>query len=291
MPAALGSALPPPADVAPGEFLDLLTGTDPADDAPAEFLDLLTGTDPADDAPGEFLDWLQGTDPADDAPGEFLDWLQGTDPADDAPGESMDWLSSGMDPSAFIMGLPSENRAPDDAVGSPGSPAALAPAPGSAVPPAEVDVASDLDQKVTAAITTLSAVVSSDQATLFEEWAREVFDVDPRRFDMGVAGVFQPVLDAFGAQLAELKVRSLDGLRAWVIRELADDLARGTESRFRKILPYPQGVSDQERETLHRKWFPKVVGGGVHELTHVPFHVAAEKLSRPMWVHHPFGPS
>ncbi|MEO3781457.1 hypothetical protein ABGB16_32670, partial [Micromonospora sp. B11E3] len=273
MPAALGSALPPPADVAPGEFLDLLTGTGPADDAPAEFLDLLTGTGPADDAPAEFLDWLQGTAPA-----------------DDAPGESMDWLSSGMDPSAFIMGLPSENRAPDDAVGSPGSPAAPAPADGSAVPPAEVDVASGLEQKVTDAITTLSAVVPSDQATRFEEWALKVFDFDPGLFDMGVAGVFQPVLDAFGAQLAELKVRSLDGLRAWVIRELTDDLARGAESKFRKILPYPQGVSEQEREALHRIWFPKVVGGGVHELTLVPFHVAAEELG-PMEVHHPFGAS
>ncbi|MFG1955951.1 hypothetical protein ACGFIZ_34035, partial [Micromonospora sp. NPDC048830] len=254
MPPALGSALPPPADVAPGEFLDLLPGTDPADAAP----------------------------------GEFLDLLPGTDPADAAPGESMDWLSSGMDPSAFIM--PSENPALADApVGSPGSPAAPAPADGSAAPPAEVDVAS-LEQKVTAAITALSAVVSSDhQATLFEEWALKVFDVDPRRFDTGVAGVFQPVLDAFGEQLAELKVRSLDGLRAWVIRELADDLARDEGSKFRKILPYPQGVSEKkEREALHRIWFPKVVGGGVHELTLVSFHVAAEKLG-PMQVHHPFG--
>ncbi|MFG1955977.1 hypothetical protein, partial [Micromonospora sp. NPDC048830] len=144
------------------------------------------------------------------------------------------------------------------------------------------------EQEVAEAITTLSAVVSSDhQATLFEEWALKVFDVDPRRFDTGVAGVFQPVLDAFGEQLAELKVRSLDGLRAWVIRELADDLARGAESKFRKILPYPEGVSEQEREALHRIWFSKVVGGGVHELTLVSFHVAAEKLG-PMQVHHPF---
>ncbi|MFG1956002.1 hypothetical protein, partial [Micromonospora sp. NPDC048830] len=84
-----------------------------------------------------------------------------------------------MDPAAFIMGLPSENRAPDDAVGSSGSPAALAPADGSAVPPAEVDVASGLDQKVTAAITALSAVVPRKR---FEEWALEVFDVDSREF-------------------------------------------------------------------------------------------------------------
>ncbi|MFG1955937.1 hypothetical protein ACGFIZ_33960, partial [Micromonospora sp. NPDC048830] len=145
------------------------------------------------------------------------------------------------------------------------------------------------EQEVAEAITTLSDVVSGDQATLFEKWALEVFDVDPRRFDMGVAGVFQPVLDAFGNQLAKLKVRSLDGLRAWVIRELADDLARGDESKFREILPYPEGVSEKkEREALHRNWLSKVVGGGVHELTLVPFHVLAEKLG-PMQVHHPFG--
>ncbi|MFG3716155.1 hypothetical protein, partial [Micromonospora sp. NPDC047730] len=204
-------------------------------------------------------------------------------PVDGAPAGSVD-LPSGVDPAELMLGLRSENPALDDA---PGSPAGVPPAHGSAS--SGGDVASGLEQEVAKAITTLSAVVSSDQAERFERWALEVFDFDPRRFDMGVAGVFQPVLDAFGNPLAKLKVRSLDGLRAWVIRELADDLARGAESKFREILPYPADVSEQEQKALHRIWFRKVVGGGVHELTLVPFHVAAKELSRPMLVHHPFG--
>ncbi|MFG3423837.1 hypothetical protein, partial [Micromonospora sp. NPDC047730] len=153
-------------------------------------------------------------------------------------------------------------------------------------------VAPDLQRSVDAAITQLSAGVTRDQATEFEQWADKVFNIDSALFRGGAhLAFYRSVLNTYPQLLAQWGVTSVEGLRAWVVRQLADDLARGEESTFRKILPYSGDVSEQRRKALERIWLSTIGNNQTldYDVALVPLHVLAKELDQPMQVHHPFG--
>ncbi|MFI2652667.1 hypothetical protein ACH494_34205, partial [Micromonospora fulviviridis] len=152
---------------------------------------------------------------------------------------------------------------------------------------------------VASAIEQLSAVGTRgeaggvrDVAAEFAQWTGDVLGVDlpadlPKPNDF-----YDAVLDRFDEKLKAAGVdRSVSGLRAWVARELAADLRRGGESEFSGLLPYPEVMSEQRRQDLHRQWLNKIANhkSGHDDVAHVVPRVIASRLSLPMRIHYPFG--
>ncbi|MFB9543219.1 hypothetical protein, partial [Micromonospora sagamiensis] len=131
-----------------------------------------------------------------------------------------------------------------------------------------------------------------DVAAEFVQWTRDVLGVDlladlpkPDDFYRAVVRRFEEKLKAAGVE------PSASGLRAWVARELAADLRRGGESEFSRLLPYPEVMSEQRREDLHRQWLNKIARDqtGDFDVAHVVPRVIASRLSLSMRIHHSFG--
>ncbi|SCL29314.1 hypothetical protein GA0074692_2703 [Micromonospora pallida] len=154
-------------------------------------------------------------------------------------------------------------------------------------------------RSVASAIAQLSAVGTRgeaggvrDVAAEFAQWTRDVLGIDllahvPKLNDFHDAVVrrFKEKLKAAGVD------PSISGLRAWVARELAADLRRGGESEFSRLLPYPEVMSEQRREDLHRQWINKIanVRTADDDVAHVVPRVIASRLSLSMRIHHSFG--
>ncbi|MEV0329484.1 hypothetical protein AB0H63_24005, partial [Micromonospora echinospora] len=152
---------------------------------------------------------------------------------------------------------------------------------------------------VASAIEQLSAVETRGEAggvrdveAEFVQWTRDVLGISlsaglpkPNDFYDAVLTRFDEKLKAAGVD------RSVSGLRAWVARELAADLRRGGESEFSGLLPYPEVMSEQRREDLHRQWLSKIANhkSGHDDVAHVVPRVIASRLSLSMRIHHLFG--
>ncbi|WP_146167923.1 hypothetical protein, partial [Micromonospora sp. MH33] len=146
----------------------------------------------------------------------------------------------------------------------------------------------DFDERVIAATTRLGHAAYYVEAQ-FDEWVRGVFDISRAEGGRATNAFYRSLLNT-PELLTMPGVTNVVGLRAWAARKLADDLARGEQSTFKEILPYPEGVSEQQRQALHRIWLDKLsnAGSGDHELAYVIPHIFAGGLGKPMRVHHPF---
>ncbi|WP_210406339.1 hypothetical protein, partial [Micromonospora sp. MH33] len=123
----------------------------------------------------------------------------------------------------------------------------------------------------------------------FDDWVDDVFDTFDAEEKPAANTFYRSLLNT--PELSKVPgIRDAVGLRAWVARRLADDLARGEQSTLREFLPYPAGVSEQQRQALHRIWLGTLSNGksGDFELVHVVPYLVAGALSMSMRVHHPF---
>ncbi|MFG3702883.1 hypothetical protein ACGF5C_34240, partial [Micromonospora sp. NPDC047620] len=146
--------------------------------------------------------------------------------------------------------------------------------------------------KVESAIGQLSAGETRSELAAFEQWAHSVFHIDRAEGDAGPLDVFYgTVLKTHGELLAQAGVTTVAELGVLVARHLDADLRRGEQSMFRAFLPYPENMSEQRRETLHRHLLNKLVHRqpGYPDVVHVVPHIVAWGLGLPMEVHHPFG--
>ncbi|OZV76605.1 hypothetical protein CA850_26380, partial [Micromonospora echinospora] len=86
-------------------------------------------------------------------------------------------------------------------------------------------------------------------------------------------------------------VTTVAGLGVLVARHLDADLRRGEQSMFRALLPYPEDMSEQRRETLHQHLLNKLLHRqpGYPDVVHVVPHIVAWGLGLPMAIHHPYG--
>ncbi|WP_145774860.1 hypothetical protein [Micromonospora olivasterospora] len=253
--------------------------------------DLLAGVNsPTSDMDGTTPGGADPVDPADPLAGvdspvseSGVDWL-----ADVDPDESLRLLAE-LD-SAIHSGTLPENPGP------------IGPDPGSSGVPAvggSGGVPHDWKQTVASAIAQLSAVGTRGEAAgahnvaaEFVEWTREVLGVDLANYSPKPNDFYKAVVRRFGEQLKDAGVeRRTAGLRAWVARQLAADLRRGGESEFREFLPYPEVMSEQRREDLHRQWFNKIANSsnGDYDVAHVVPRIIASRLSLSMRIHRPFG--
>ncbi|MFF5075028.1 hypothetical protein ACFY2R_28525, partial [Micromonospora olivasterospora] len=184
----------------------------------------------------------------------------------------------------------------------PENPGPIGPDPGSSGVPAVGGFGGTRQKRkrtVASAIAQLSAVGTRgeadgvrDVAAEFVEWTRGVLGVDLANHSSKPNGFYDAVVLRFGKQLMNAGVeRSSSGLRAWAARELAADLRRGGESKFSKLLPYPEVMSEQRREDLHRQWINKIANNQSrdYDVAHVVPHIIASMLSQSMRIHHPFG--
>ncbi|WP_222870935.1 hypothetical protein, partial [Micromonospora sp. MP36] len=153
------------------------------------------------------------------------------------------------------------------------------------------DPGSDWSQTVKSAIRQLSAVGKPDEQN-FVRWTRDVFGIDLAGHTPKANDLYNAVVRRFGRQLEDAGVhRSSAGLRAWVARQLAADLRLGDASEFRKLLPYPEVMSEQRREDLHRQWLNKITHDltGDYDIAHVVLPIIASRLPLSMRIHHPYG--
>ncbi|MFF5072118.1 hypothetical protein ACFY2R_13180 [Micromonospora olivasterospora] len=147
-------------------------------------------------------------------------------------------------------------------------------------------------RKVQSTIRQLSARETGRELAAFEQWADAVFHLDRAEGDAGPLDVFYgTVLKIHGERLAQAGVTTVAELGVLVARHLAADLGRGDASEFRKLLPYPENMSEQRREALHQHLLNKLVHRqpGYPDVVHVVPHIVAWGLGLPMAIHHPFG--
>ncbi|WP_344750633.1 hypothetical protein, partial [Micromonospora olivasterospora] len=146
----------------------------------------------------------------------------------------------------------------------------------------------DFDKQVVAATTRLAQAAYYVEAQ-FDKWVRGVFDISRAEREKATDAFYRSLLNT-PELLAMPGITNVAGLRAWAARKLTEDLARGEQSTFKEILPYPEGVSEQQRQALHRIWLDKLSNAlsGDYELAYVIPHIFAGGLGKPMRVHHPF---
>ncbi|MFI2652866.1 hypothetical protein ACH494_35260, partial [Micromonospora fulviviridis] len=143
------------------------------------------------------------------------------------------------------------------------------------------------DKQVVDAIArlTLSAYNVEKQ---FGTWVRDVFDTSRAEAEQGHNAFYRSLLDTQKVSAAGIK--TVAGLRVLAVRQLAEEFAQGEQSTLREFLPYPEGVSEQQRKALHGVWLDKLSNAlsRDYELAHVIPHLMAKALSMSMRIHHPF---
>ncbi|MFG3716154.1 hypothetical protein, partial [Micromonospora sp. NPDC047730] len=211
----------------------------------------------------------------------------------------MDWAAHEY--SLAEAGLETPKDLPDwlqpqtgGAGGSLGLPAAPTPAAGPGWSPSGGQKP-DWEKEVEAAVRYLTVAGTAAEAA-FGEWAREVFEFDPAKVDLRSNYAFnESVLNTYREELGKKGITTPTGLRGWLSRQMAEELALGGSSRFRELLPYPypdpENMSEQRRDALHRIWLDKIANARSADLEVAPvaLHLLAKGLDQPMRIHHPFG--
>ncbi|WP_146167921.1 hypothetical protein, partial [Micromonospora sp. MH33] len=122
----------------------------------------------------------------------------------------------------------------------------------------------------------------------FDEWVSDVFDIFDAEDVPAFRAFYQSLLNT--PEVSAKGITTVARLRVWAVRRLAEELAQGEQSTLNEFLPYPDGVSEQQRDALHRIWLDKLSNAlsRDYELAHVIPHLMAKALSMSMRIHHPF---